>query len=46
VLPLAAIFLIRYFAFMLVAAYLPDVMAIPVFGQFVTTFAITMWYVS
>ncbi len=57
VLPLAAIFLIWYFAFVLVAAYLPDVMAIQVFGrinlglvlglgQFVTTFAITMWYVS
>ncbi|TFC86467.1 DUF485 domain-containing protein [Cryobacterium sinapicolor] len=57
VLPLAAFFFIWYFAFVLVAAYLPDVMAIPVFGrfnlglvlglgQFVTTFAITMWYVS
>ncbi|MBC7442645.1 MAG: DUF485 domain-containing protein [Ramlibacter sp.] len=57
VLPLAAFFFLWYFAFVLVAAYLPDVMAIPVFGrfnlglvlglgQFVTTFAITMWYVS
>ena len=57
VLPLAAFFFIWYFAFVLVAAYLPEVMAIPVFGkfnlglvlglgQFVTTFAITMWYVS
>ncbi|TFC42479.1 DUF485 domain-containing protein [Cryobacterium sp. TMT1-21] len=57
VLPLAAFFFIWYFVFVLVAAYLPGVMAIPVFGrfnlglvlglgQFVTTFGITMWYVS
>lgn len=57
VLPLAAAFLIWYFVFVLVAALAPDVMATPVFGnvnlgivlglsQFVTTFGITMWYVS
>ena len=57
VIPLAVFFLVWYFAFVLVAAYLPDVMAQPVFGsvnlglllglgQFVTTFAITIWYVA
>lgn len=57
VIPLAAFFLVWYFGFVLVAAYLPAVMAIPVvgsvnlglvlgLGQFVTTFVITMWYVS
>lgn len=49
--------LVWYFAFVVVAAYAPAFMATPVFGlvnlglllglgQFVTTFAITMWYVS
>ena len=57
VLPIAAAFMIWYFAFVLVAALAPDFMATPVFGnvnlgivlglsQFVTTFGITMWYVS
>jgi uncharacterized membrane protein (DUF485 family) len=56
VIPLAVFFLVWYFAYVLVAAYLPDVMARPVWGsvnlglllglgQFVTTFAITIWYV-
>ena len=56
VIPLAVFFLVWYFAYVLVAAYLPDVMAQPVWGsinlglllglgQFVTTFAITIWYV-
>lgn len=55
--PLAIAFLAWYFAFVLTAAFAPDVMAIPVFGvvtlgivlglgQFVTTFAITMGYVA
>lgn len=57
VLPVAAAFMIWYFAFVLAAALAPEFMATPVFGgvnlgivlglsQFVTTFAITMWYVS
>jgi uncharacterized membrane protein (DUF485 family) len=57
VLPLAAFFLAWYFGFVLLAAYAPSVMAIQIvgrvnlglvlgLGQFVTTFAITMWYVS
>ena len=57
VIPLAVFFLAWYFAFVLVAAYLPDVMAHRVvgsinlglvlgLGQFVTTFAITIWYVG
>ncbi|MBC7724130.1 MAG: DUF485 domain-containing protein [Burkholderiaceae bacterium] len=57
VMPIAAGFLIWYFAFVLTAAYAPDFMAIKVLGninlgivlglgQFVTTFGITMWYVS
>ena len=56
VLPVAALFLIWYFAYVLLADYAVDFMATPVFGninvglllglgQFVTTFAITMWYV-
>ena len=56
VLPVAALFLIWYFAYVLLADYAHDFMATPVFGnvnvglllglgQFVTTFAITMWYV-
>lgn len=55
--PLAIAFLAWYFAFVLTAAFAPDVMATPVFGvvtlgivlglgQFVTTFAITMGYVA
>lgn len=57
VIPLAVFFLVWYFGFVLVAAYLPDVMAYKVagsvnlglvlgLGQFVTTFAITIWYVA
>ncbi len=57
VFPLTIAFLAWYFGFVLVAAYLPEVMATPVVGvinvgrvlglaQFATTFAITMWYVS
>lgn len=57
VFPLAAGFLVWYFAFVLLADYAPGFMATPVFGrvnvgillglaQFVTTFAITTWYVS
>ena len=56
VLPVAALFLIWYFAYVLLADYAHDFMATPVFGninvgllfglgQFVTTFAITTWYV-
>ena len=55
--PLAAFFLIWYFAYVLLADYAHDFMSTPVFGnvnlgiilgllQFVTTFGITMWYVS
>ncbi len=55
--PMAVFFLAWYFGFVLLAAFAPDVMALPVFGvinlglllglgQFVTTFAITMIYVS
>lgn len=57
VLPIAAAFLVWYFAFVLTGAFAPDLMAIKVIGnvnlgillglgQFVTTFGITMWYVS
>ena len=57
VVPLVIFFLVWYFGYVLVAAYLPDVMARPVWGsfnlglllglgQFVTTFAITIWYVA
>ena len=57
VFPLTAFFLAWYFSFVLLAAYAPSVMAIPVWGlvnlglilglaQVVTTFIITMWYVS
>src|SRR3954464_9159008 len=56
VLPVAALFLVWYFVYVLLADYAHDFMATPVFGnvnvgllfglgQFVTTFAITMWYV-
>jgi uncharacterized membrane protein (DUF485 family) len=57
VFPLAALFLIWYFVYVLLAAYAHDFMATPVFGsvnvgllfglgQFVTTFVITMAYVA
>jgi len=57
VLPVALGFLLWYFAYVLLADYAHDFMATPVFGnvniglllglgQFVTTFAITTWYVS
>jgi uncharacterized membrane protein (DUF485 family) len=56
VLPVALLFLVWYFAYVLLADYAHDLMATPVFGnvnvglllglgQFVTTFAITTWYV-
>ncbi|MCU1405959.1 MAG: putative integral rane protein [Glaciihabitans sp.] len=56
VLPIAVVFLLWYFAYVLLADYAHDFMATPVFGnvnvglllglgQFVTTFAITTWYV-
>ncbi len=56
VFPLAIFFLVWYFAYVLFGAYAHDFMATPVFGhinvglilgllQFVTTFAITGWYV-
>ena len=56
VLPVAALFLVWYFVYVLLADYAVDFMSTPVFGnvnvglllglgQFVTTFAITMWYV-
>ena len=57
VLPVAALFLVWYFVYVLLADFAHDFMATPVFGnvnvgllfglgQFVTTFAITTWYVS
>ena len=57
VFPLAIAFLLWYFAYVLLADYAHDFMSTPVFGninvglllglgQFVTTFAITTWYVS
>jgi uncharacterized membrane protein (DUF485 family) len=57
VFPLAIAFLVWYFLYVLLAAYAHDFMATPVFGsvnvgllfglgQFVTTFVITMAYVS
>ena len=56
VLPVAVLFLLWYFAYVILADYAHDFMATPVFGnvnvgllfglgQFVTTFAITTWYV-
>ena len=56
VFPVAIAFLVWYFAYVLLAAYAKDFMATPVFGnvnvgllfglgQFVTTFAVTTWYV-
>lgn len=55
--PLAVGFLVWYFAYVLLADYAHEFMATRVIGniniglvlglaQFVTTFAITMWYVS
>lgn len=57
VFPVAIGFLVWYFAYVLLADYAHEFMATPVFGnvniglllglgQFVTTFAITTWYVS
>lgn len=57
VFPLAVLFLIWYFVYVLLAAYAHDFMSTPVFGdvnvgllfglgQFVTTFVITMAYVA
>lgn len=57
VFPMAVLFLIWYFAYVLLAGWAPDFMAQRVFGditvgllfglgQFVTTFVITMAYVS
>jgi uncharacterized membrane protein (DUF485 family) len=57
VFPMAVFFLLWYFAYVLLADYAHDFMATPVIGnvnigiilgllQFVSTFAITMWYVS
>ncbi|GAA3594449.1 hypothetical protein GCM10022198_17830 [Klugiella xanthotipulae] len=57
VFPLAIAFLAWYIAYVFLAAYAHEFMARPVFGainmgivlglgQFVTTFAITTWYVS
>ncbi|MBG6224013.1 uncharacterized membrane protein (DUF485 family) [Arthrobacter sp. CAN_A2] len=57
VFPMAVFFLLWYFAYVLLAAYAHDFMATPVAGninigiilgllQFVSTFVITMWYVS
>jgi len=56
VLPVAVLFLVWYFAYVLLADYAHDFMSTPVFGnvnvgllfglgQFVTTFGITTWYV-
>ena len=56
VLPVAVLFLLWYFAYVILADYAHDFMATPVFGnvnvgllfglgQFVTTFGITTWYV-
>lgn len=57
VFPMAVVFLLWYFAYVLLAAYAVDFMSTKVWGnfniglilgllQFVTTFAITGWYVS
>lgn len=57
VLPMAVAFLVWYFAYVLLSSFAVDFMATKVWGnitiglllglgQFVTTFAITMWYVS
>ncbi|MCC9198130.1 DUF485 domain-containing protein [Arthrobacter sp. zg-Y820] len=55
--PMALVFLLWYFAYVLLADYAHDFMSTPVWGninvglilgllQFVSTFGITMWYVS
>lgn len=55
--PLTIAFLVWYFAYVLLSSFAPAFMATPVWGlvnvgllmglgQFVTTFGITMWYVS
>ena len=57
VLPLTVAFLVWYFAYVLLSSFATEFMSTPVWGvinigllmglgQFVTTFAITMWYVS
>ncbi len=57
VFPMAIAFLLWYFLYVLLADYAHEFMSTPVFGhvniglllgllQFVSTFAITMWYVS
>ncbi|MBG6217413.1 uncharacterized membrane protein (DUF485 family) [Arthrobacter sp. CAN_A6] len=57
VFPMAVVFLLWYFAYVLLADYAHEFMATPVWGninigivlgllQFVSTFGITMWYVS
>lgn len=57
VFPMAVFFLLWFFAYVILAGWAPEFMAIPVWGsinvglllglgQFVTTFAITMTYVS
>lgn len=57
VFPMAAFFLLWYFAYVLLGAFATDFMGTRVWGdvtiglllglgQFVTTFVITMWYVS
>ncbi len=57
VFPLAVLFLVWYFVYVLLSSFAPDFMAQPVtgnitiglllgLGQFITTFAITMGYVS
>ncbi|WP_026536190.1 DUF485 domain-containing protein [Arthrobacter sp. H14] len=57
VFPMAIAFLLWYFLYVLLADYAHEFMSTPVFGniniglllgllQFVTTFGITMWYVS
>ncbi len=57
VFPLAMAFLVWYLLYVILAIYAPEFMATPVFGkvnlgiilgllQFVTTFAITGWYVT
>ena len=55
--PLTIAFLVWYFAYVLLSSFATEFMSTPVFGavnvgllmglgQFVTTFGITMWYVS
>ena len=57
VFPLSVAFLLWYFAYVLLSSFAPEFMSQKVWGQitvglllglgqFVTTFAITMWYVS